>query len=280
TAWYLLLTDIDDRKKAEEALQSSERNLRQVIDTIPAHIHVMSPNGSILYVNPPALEYTGLTQVEAQREDYRTRIFHPEHMVERVRAERLEAFSCPVPFEVEQRVLGKNGQYRWFLIRCNPLLDDKGRIDRWYSVAIDIDDRKKAEEALKSSERNLNQILNAIPTSVGVMRADGTPLYGNQAVTDYTGFTIEEMQKQEFRSRIFHPEDMERLRETRRLAFTRPVPFENEIRVLGKDGNYRAFLFRYKPLLDEVGKIDRWYMAALDIDDRKQAEAKVEQAYL
>jgi signal transduction histidine kinase len=65
---------------------------------------------------------------------------------------------------------------------------------------------------------------------------------------------------------------MERLREARRLAFTRPVPFENEMRVLGKDGKYRWFLFRYKPLLDVAGKIDRWYMAALEIDDRKQAE--------
>src|SRR5262249_25145262 len=233
TAWYLLLTDIDDRKKAEEALQSSERNLRQVIDTIPAHIHVMSPNGSILYVNPPALEYTGLTQVEAQREDYRTRIFHPEHMVESIREERLEAFSRPSPFEVEQRVLAKTGQYRWFLIRCNPLLDDKGRIDRWYAVALDIDDRKKAEEALRASERNLSLTINAIPTCVGVMRADGSPLYGNEADTDYTGVALGDMQAEEFRSRIFHPEDMERLREARRLAFTHPVPFENEIRVLG-----------------------------------------------
>ena len=59
-----------------------------------------------------------------------------------------------------------------------------------------------------------------------------------------------------------------------------PVPFENEIRVLGKDGNYRAFLFRYKPVLDQAGKIDQWYMAALEIDDRKRVEAQVEQSYL
>ena len=128
------------------------------------------------------------------------------------------------------------------------------------------------EQALQSSERNLNQIINAIPTFVGVMHADGTPLYGNQAVTDYIGLTLEEMQTEEFRARIFHPEDLERLCEARRLAFTRPVPFDNEIRVLGKDGKYRWFLFRYKPLLDEAGRIDRWYIAAFDIADRKQAE--------
>jgi PAS domain S-box-containing protein len=104
------------------------------------------------------------------------------------------------------------------------------------------------------------------------MRADGTPVYGNQGVTDYTGLTLKDLQTEGFRARIYHPEDLERLREARRLAFTRPVPFDNEIRIRGKDGNYRAFLFRYKPLLDEGGKIDRWYMAALDIEDRKRAE--------
>jgi PAS domain S-box-containing protein len=104
------------------------------------------------------------------------------------------------------------------------------------------------------------------------MRADGTPVYGNQGVTDYLGLTLEELQTRRFRARIYHPEDLERLRGARRVAFTRPVPFENEIRLLGKDGNYRAFLFRYKPLLDEAGTIDRWYMAALDIEDRKRAE--------
>jgi len=140
-----------------------------------------------------------------------------------------------------------------------------------------MDDRK--EEILQTNERNLSQIINAIPTVIGVMRADGTPVYGNQGVTDYTGLTLKDLQTEGFRARIYHPEDLERLREARCLAFTRPVPFDNEIRILGKEGNYRAFLFRYKPLLDEAGKIDRWYMAAFDIEDRKRAEdALVRQA--
>src|SRR5262249_8347872 len=138
---------------------------------------------------------------------------------------------------------------------------------------------KKAEEALRSSERNLNLMINAIPTFIGVMRADGSPSYGNQAVTDYTGLTLEDMLKEDFRVRLFHPEDLEKLREERRLAFTHPVQFENELRALGKDGRYRWFLFRYKPQLDEAGKIDRWYMAAFDIEDRKQAEAELRRAY-
>jgi PAS domain-containing protein len=71
-----------------------------------------------------------------------------------------------------------------------------------------------------------------------------------------------------------------RLHEERRLTLLRPVPFENEQRARSNDGTYRWFLIRYSPLLDEHGRVDRWYAVAFDIEDRKRAEAQVEQAYL
>jgi PAS domain S-box-containing protein len=143
-----------------------------------------------------------------------------------------------------------------------------------------VDDRKKAEEALQSNDRNLSLIANAIPTLIHVLRTDGSVLYVNQAVLAYTGLTLEDVRKDDYRARFFHPEDVERLREERREALRRALPFENEQRVLGKDGVYRWFQIRYNPLLDEQGRIDRWYAAAFDIEERKRAEAQVEQAYL
>src|SRR6185503_307455 len=133
-------------------------------------------------------------------------------------------------------------------------------------------DRKKAEEALRTNERNLSLITNVIPTFIHVLRTDGSVLYVNQTVLGYTGLTLEDVRKEDYRARVFHPEDVERLREESSEALTRPVPFENEQRMLGKDGKYRWFLIRYNPLLDPQGKIDRWYLAAFDIDDRKQTE--------
>src|SRR5262249_56532172 len=118
--WNALVTDIDDRKKAEEALQSSERNLSLMISAIPTYIHVLRTDGSVLYANPAVLDYMGIALEDAQREDYRARFFHPED-VERLSEERREAFTRAVPFENEQRVLGKDGRYRWFLVRYNPL---------------------------------------------------------------------------------------------------------------------------------------------------------------
>src|SRR6185369_3287446 len=143
-----------------------------------------------------------------------------------------------------------------------------------------VDDPQKAEEALQSNEHDLSLITNVIPTLIHVLRSDGSVLYVNQAVLGYTGLAMEDVRKADYRARVFHPEDVERLREERREALTRPVPFENEQRVLGKDGKYRWFLIRYNPLLDEQGRVDRWYVASFDIEDRKRAEAEIEQAYL
>src|SRR5262245_52777090 len=135
-----------------------------------------------------------------------------------------------------------------------------------------VDDRQKSEEALRTNERNLSLITNVIPTFIHVLRTDGSVLYVNQAVLGYTGLTLEDVRKEDYRTRVFHPDDVERLREERAEALLRPVPFENEQRVLGKDGKYRWFLIRYNPLLDEQGRIARWYVAAFDIEDRKRAE--------
>jgi PAS domain S-box-containing protein len=133
-------------------------------------------------------------------------------------------------------------------------------------------DRQTAAESLQSNERNLSLITTVIPTLIHVVRSDGSVLYVNQAVLSYTGLTLEDVRKEDYRARFFHPEDVERLREEHGEALTRAVPFENEQRVLGKDGKYRWFLVRYNPLLDEQGSIDRWHLAAFDIEDRKRAE--------
>ena len=137
---------------------------------------------------------------------------------------------------------------------------------------------KEAQEALQSSERNLSLMINAIPTLIHVLRSDGSVLYVNEAVLDYTGLTLDEVRKPNYRDRVFHPEDVERLREERRAALRRAVPFDNEQRALGKDGSYRWFLVRYNPLLDEQGSIDRWFVAAFDIEDRKRAEEALNRA--
>ena len=102
------------------------------------------------------LDYTGLTIEEVTAADFRARAFHPDD-VERLRCERLEALSRGAPFKNEQRVRRKDGQYRWFLIQYNPLLDDHGAVIRWYATGTDIDDRVRAEERTRNENLALRE---------------------------------------------------------------------------------------------------------------------------
>jgi formate hydrogenlyase transcriptional activator len=118
-------------------------------DAIPQSIIVLNPDGKAIYANRVALEYTGLSLHDVQTDDFRERVFHPDD-VQRVREERYKGLSDTAPFENEQRALGKDGKYRWFLIRYNPLLDESGNVIRWYATGTDIDDRKRAEDRLRN----------------------------------------------------------------------------------------------------------------------------------
>jgi formate hydrogenlyase transcriptional activator len=142
--------------KAFEQIGKSESQLRHIVDAIPQMIVVLKLNGTPLYANRPALDYTGLTIEEVTTADFRARVFHPDD-VERLRSERLEALSRDVPFKNEQRVRGKDGLYRWFLIQYNPLLDDQGAVIRWYATGTDIDDRVRAEERTRNENLALRE---------------------------------------------------------------------------------------------------------------------------
>jgi formate hydrogenlyase transcriptional activator len=119
-------------------------------------IVVMNPDGAVLYMNQTMLDYTGLTIEEAMATDCRHRTFNQED-VARIQGERLESLSRRVPFQNEKRILRKDGEYRWFLFHYNPLLDDQGRVIRWYATGTDIDDRVQAEERTRNENLALRE---------------------------------------------------------------------------------------------------------------------------
>jgi formate hydrogenlyase transcriptional activator len=143
-------------------------------------------------------------------------------------------------------------------------------------IAVQRDRAQKALELayqeIKQSEEELRRITDLIPQTIMVLSPEGRAIYANRGVLEYTGLSLEELRAGDFRSRVFHPDDVQRLREERDNALAGAVPFENEQRALGKDGKYRWFLIRYNPLLDETGKVIRWYATGTDIDERKRAE--------
>jgi PAS domain S-box-containing protein len=160
---------------AFEKVQKSEAQLRQIVDVIRQGIVILDPEGAILYANQWLLDYTGLRLEEAIAPNLRTRIFHPED-VARVQDERRDALSRGLPFENEQRALGKDGKYRWFLILYNPLRDEHGSVIRWYVTGTDIEDRKQAEQRMRNENLALREEIDrssmyeAIVGSSGALR--------------------------------------------------------------------------------------------------------------
>ncbi len=272
-----------ERGRNEAALKHSERNLSLTINTIPTFIQVSRPDGTILSVNQAVLDYYGVTLQDMQKEDLRSRIYHPDD-VERLRDERNEALKRPVQFEYEQRALGKDGNYRWFLVRYNPLLDDQGRIERWYATAFDIEDRKRAEcereqsqEALRNalaeiqkSESKLRQVIDTIPAMAWSARPDGSAEFFNQHYLNFVGLSAEQASGWGWASAV-HPDDREGLILTWQAIMANEQSGEAEGRLRRHDGEYRWFLFRANPVRDDSGSIIKWYGINIDITEKTLA---------
>jgi formate hydrogenlyase transcriptional activator len=258
--------------RALEELENSEKKLRQVIDTIPTLAWCNLPDGSNEFLNKRWHEYTGLSSEESRGWGWQTAI-HPED-----RAPLTEKWQALVlvgePGEMEARLCRHDGVFRWFLMRIEPLRDETGKIVRWYGTCTDIETLKQTEAKLREEERELRRITDVIPQAIVVQDPAGSPIYANQTTLDYTGLAAEDVTAPHFRERIFHPGDLERLREQRKAALARGIPFEIEQRARRKDGQYRWFLIRYNPFRNDQGQVTRWYATGTDIDDRVRAEQR------
>src|ERR1700737_353151 len=192
-----------------------------------------------------------------------------------VRTGMRASWSSPI-MSHDGRVLGTFGMFYREVREPGPteiqLIDYASRIA---GIAIE---QKRAEERLRQDERELRQLIDFLPQHVLVLDTEGFLLQANQRLLDYNGHTLAEMQgpgTDERHQRDLHPDDLERTRNERRCGLASGVPFEIEKRMRGKDGGYRWFLFRYNPLLNEQGRVARWFATATDIEDRKQTEQRV-----
>jgi PAS domain S-box-containing protein len=265
-------TDIDDQKRAEEALRARELILRRIIDAIPTLSWCFLPDGPSEFLNKGWHEYTGFSPKQSHGWGW-TNAIHPDDLPALMK-KRQELLGAGEPGEMEARLRRHDGVYRWFLIRIAPFHNEAGKIDRWYGTSTDIEDRKRAEEALGASERNLRLIINTMPVLAWSAQADGNVDFQNQRWLDYTGLSPEQAQGWGW-AQAFHPDDIGRLNEYWLSTIATGQPGEIETRMRRFDRTYRWFLFRMNPLRDDSGTIVKWYGTNTDIDDRKRAEEQL-----
>ena len=274
--WYNLLTDVDERKRAEEALHESEHESRLIVDTIPGLVAMLTPDGEVDFVNRQLVDYCG-QPLEGMRGWGTNGTVHSQDLP-RVADVFGQAIATGTPYDVEARIRRYDGIYRWFQVRGLPLRDTNKRISRWYVLLTDIDGRKRAEDAIRASERNLKLIIDTIPALAWSARLDGSAEFLNQHYLDFIGLSSEHASDWDWTSAV-HPDDVTGLAATWQRIMASEAPGETEARLRRHDGQYRWFLFRANPLRDDKGRIVTWYGVNTDIEDRKRAEAELRQAY-
>jgi formate hydrogenlyase transcriptional activator len=160
--WYGVVTDIEDRKRAEGKTREQEAELRQIVDLVPQVVAVFGPGGERLYANRIGLDYVGLSLEEWRQTpgtfvSSQSSFIHPDDRERGARTYSDSARSGGSAFELEFRLRKRDGPYRWFLARFNPLRDERGQITRWYVALTDIEDRKQAEDRLRSENVALRE---------------------------------------------------------------------------------------------------------------------------
>ena len=149
-----MFEEITARKEAEQALRKSEATFRQIAETMPQLVWTTGPQGDHDYFNQGWRQYTGLTFAESEG-DWPT-VLHPDDR-ERTLSEWRRSLETGEPYHAEYRLRARDGGYRWFLGRAVPILNEGGRIVRWFGTCTDIDDQKKNEEALRRANSDLEQ---------------------------------------------------------------------------------------------------------------------------
>jgi PAS domain S-box-containing protein len=257
----------DEVKRSEQALRTSEENLRLMVHCIPGFLVTSTAAGEVKLVNQPLLNYTGKPLEELRNWPS---VVHPGDLPA-VESLWTRSVNTGLPFDADVRIRRADGVYRWFHCRGLPLRHNDGRIVHWYTLLTDIEDRINAEDALRASERELSLIIEAIPALVWSAAPGGAVTYVNRRVLEYTGTNLETLTKDGWLA-FLHPDDVEPTVRAWSRSLETGQPVEVQYRFRRFDGAYRWFHVIGQATRDADGHVRPWYGLLIDIDDRKNME--------
>jgi PAS domain S-box-containing protein len=263
-------------EQQNEALRASEHDLNLIINSIPALAWSARPDGSADFFNQHYLEFVGLSAEQVKNWDWTVAV-HPDDL-NRLAGSWHSIMSSGKQGESEARLRRFDGEYRWFLFRADPLRDESGNIVRWFGINTDIEDRKRAEDALRRNEGYLTEAERLTRAGSWAWSA-GTShrAYWSQENYRMFGFDPElGLPSDEALSERIHPEDRDRVR---REAFPKRAAkgsdFDTEYRIVLPDGAIKHLHSIGHPVLNESGDLVEFVGTNMDITERRQAEEKI-----
>src|SRR6267143_571416 len=255
-------------------LQSSEDRLRLVIDTIPAYAWSARPDGSLDFINQRFLEFTGRSMADILGLGWGS-LVHPDDLTRYV-GEWHAAVATGRPMESEARVRRMDGDYRWLLIRNVPLRSELGNIVNWHGTAIDIEERHRAEDALRRSEAYLAEAQRLSKTgSFGWSVSTGEIRWSEETFRIFQYDRTTKPTVELILQRV-HPEDAVYVKHTIESASTNGKDFEDEYRLLMPDNAIKYVHVVAHALSDKSGKIVLG--AVMDVTEWKRAEEALREA--
>jgi len=278
TQWYGTTIDIEDQKRAEAALRDREREFSQLVNLVPSHVWRLTPDGEPTFFNRRMVDYLGLDVQDTDkpgmsRLEALIETIHPEDAA-RFRDTLDRSLATGQSFGLRYRLRRADGTFRWKSSRAEPLRDEEGRIVQWYGLCHDIDDQMQAEEALRKSEQQLQQMIDAVPALIWRTTPEGTPSYINKRLLDTVGVTLADLTAPDASRSLadVHPDDRSSVEQALSRSFATGEPFAMAYRQRRTDSSYRWTEGRAEPLRDESGSIVQWYGVCVDIDDRVTAQ--------
>ena len=178
-------------------------------------------------------------------------------------------------FDFTKRIVRPDGSVRH--VRCVGTPETSGgALQGFVGTGIDVTEHEELTKALRKSEAELGQILDLSPQIIAVFGPRRERLFTNRMALDYFGLTLDEWRTTPHGA-VGHPDDSKRVQVQWDRAMSSGSAFEMEARMRKGDGNYRWFLNRWNPVRDDEGQVLRWYVSCTDIEDRKQAEERLQQ---
>ncbi len=279
---------VRSRQRAEAAhaaAHATNQRLRLLTESLPLITYESYPDGSMAYLSPQWLAYTGQDAATFKPVRDWMQAIHPDDVagLYAAFAPGLEpgfgqaAAGAMGPFETELRLRRHDGQYRWHLTRAAPQFDPAtGQVQRWYGSTVDIQALRQAQAELAEREAQLRTLTETIPQLVWTVEADGTTSYVNQRYTNFTGLDVPELARQGWNV-LIHPDDLDRTLADfgQQLAAGAELNMESRLRHYA-GGPYRWFLHRTVAQHDAQGRFLRWYGTSTDVQQQHELQERLQ----
>jgi PAS domain S-box-containing protein len=272
--WIGINFDIDEHKRGEVELRRSRAYLADAQKLSRTGVVGMEVSTQRIFWSEEAARIYGYPPGTEPTPDLVLQRSHPDD-VGLVKDALERAAQGGDDFDYEHRLLMPDGSIKHLHDRAHRVRDEAGNYEIVGAI-VDITERKRAEDKIRGQETELRQMLDLAPQMICVQGSQHERLFANRQALQYFGVTLEEWRESNYWS-LVHPDDVERIKAGVDRSSLVGTADELEMRLKAGDGTYRWFLVRYNPLCDDQGRLVRWYIACADIEDRKNAEERLQQ---